>query len=289
MHYHYKPHYSLLNWVKIVVGSVIAAAGFRFFSFPNDIVAGGITGIAQILNRLSGLPVGVMVIVMNIPIFIICFRKLGVKSVIGALAVMLLSSVMIDVFQMIPVIATDDELLASVYGGVLNGLGYGLVYSAGATSGGTDILAKLLRRHYPHINFGTLVMGLNVVVVVAYAIIFHKAESCMYTMIQMFISTRIVNIVIYGPGISNLCYIITSEPDQITDVITHEMKRGVTFLKAEGAWKHQERPVIMCVIKKQEIAHLRAIIRGVDEKSFLIVTEAKDVFGKGFESIYSED
>ena len=289
MHYHYKPHYSLISWIKIVVGSVVAAAGFRFFSYPNDIVAGGITGIAQILNRLIGTPVGVMVIIMNIPIFIICFRKLGMKSVIGALAVMLLSSILIDVFQMIPHIATDEPLLAAVYGGVLNGLGYGLVYSAGATSGGTDILAKLLRRHYPHINFGTLVMGLNVVVILAYAIIFRKAESCMYTMIQMFISTRIVNIVIYGPGISNLCYIITSKSDEITDAITHEMKRGVTFLKAEGAWKHQERPVLMCVIKKQEIAHLRAIIRGVDEQSFLIVTEAKDVFGKGFENIYDEN
>ena len=286
---HYKPHYSLLNWVKIVIGATVAAAGFRFFTYPNDIVSGGVTGIAQIINRLSGLPVGVMIILMNIPIFIVCFRKLGVTSVIGALAVMLLNSVMIDLFQMIPLVATDDPLLAAVYGGVLNGLGYGLVYSAGATSGGTDILAKLLRRHYAYINFGTLVMGLNVTVVVAFAIIFHKAESCMYTMIQMFISTRIINIVIYGPGISNLCYIITAKPQELTDAITHDMKRGVTFLKAEGAWKHQERPVVMCVVKRPEIAYLRAITRSVDEKAFLIVTEAKDVFGKGFESIYTEN
>ena len=286
---HSKPHYSLLNWVKIVIGATVAAAGFRFFTYPNDIVSGGVTGIAQIINRLSGLPVGVMIILMNIPIFIVCFRKLGVTSVIGALAVMLLNSVMIDLFQMIPLVATDDPLLAAIYGGVLNGLGYGLVYSAGATSGGTDILAKLLRRHYAYINFGTLVMGLNVAVVVAFAIIFHKAESCMYTMIQMFISTRIINIVIYGPGISNLCYIITAKPQELTDAITHDMKRGVTFLKAEGAWKHQERPVVMCVVKRPEIAHLRAITRSVDEKAFLIVTEAKDVFGKGFESIYTEN
>ena len=286
---HYKPHYSLLSWFKIIIGATVAAAGFRFFTYPNDIVSGGVTGIAQIINRLWGMPVGVMIILMNIPIFIVCFRKLGVTSVIGALAVMLINSVAIDLFQMIPVIATDDPLLAAVYGGVLNGMGYGLVYSAGATAGGTDILAKLLRRHYAYINFGTLLMGLNVTVVLAFAIIFRKAESCMYTMIQMFISTKIINIVIYGPGISNLCYIITSRPEEITDAITHDMKRGVTFLKAEGAWQHQERPVVMCVIKKQEIAHLRAITRGVDENAFLVVTEAKDVFGKGFESIYTEN
>ena len=286
---HYKPHYSLLSWFKIIIGATVAAAGFRFFTYPNDIVSGGVTGIAQIINRLSGLPVGVMIILMNIPIFIVCFRKLGVKSVIGTLAVMLINSVTIDLFQMIPLVATREPLLAAVYGGVLNGLGYGLVYSAGATSGGTDILAKLLRRHYAYINFGTLLMGLNITVVLAFSIIFRKAESCMYTMIQMFISTRIINIVIYGPGVSNLCYIITSQTDAITDAVTHEMKRGVTFLKAEGAWKHQERPVLMCVIKKPEIAHLRAIIRGVDEKAFLIVTEAKDVFGKGFENIYDEN
>ena len=286
---HYKPHYSLMNWLKIILGAVVAAAGFRFFTYPNDIVSGGITGIAQIINRLVGLPVGVMIIIMNIPIFIICFRKLGITSVIGALAVMLINSVAIDLFQMIPVVATDEPLLAAVYGGVLNGLGYGIVYSTGATSGGTDILAKLLRRHYAYINFGTITMGLNIVVVLAFSIIFRKAESCMYTMIQMFISTRIINIVIYGPGVSNLCYIITSQTDAITDAVTHEMKRGVTFLKAEGAWQHAERPVLMCVIKKPEIAHLRAIVRGVDEKAFLIVTEAKDVFGKGFESIYDDN
>ena len=278
-----KTHYSLLDCAKLLFGSALAAVGFQFFTFPNDIVSGGVTGIAQIIRLLTGLPVGVMIIIMNIPLFIIGWKRLGARSQMGALVVMVLNSVLIDL------LATDEPLLAAVYGGVINGAGYGLIYTAGTTGGGTDIVAKLLRRRYPYINFGTMQLVLNVVVVLTFAILFQKYDSCMYTIIEMFISSKVINLVLYGPGVSEVCYIISDEGVKVKDAITKTMGRGVTFLRGEGAWSGKEKPVILCVVKRPEIAQLRNLVRSVDENAFVIMSEAKDVYGKGFGNIYGED
>ena len=277
--------FSSLDILKMILGSAMAAAAFQFFTFPNSIVSGGVTGIAQIVHLLSSLPTGVLDIVLNIPLFIICWRHLGLRVLIGALAVMVMVSVFIDLFALTKVAATDDPLLASVYGGVLNGAGYGLVYTTGVTGGGIDILAKLLRRKYPHINFGNFILGMNVMVVLTFAFLFHKYESCMYTMIEMFISSKVINLLLYGSNVSTVCYIISSVPAEISDAINRQMHRGVTFLRGQGGWSGHDQPVILCVIKRPEIAQMRALVRDVDENAFFIVTEAKDVFGKNFENI----
>ena len=281
--------FSFLDILKMILGSAMVAAAFQFFTFPNSIVSGGVTGIAQIVHLLSNLPTGVLNIVLNIPLFIICWRHLGLRVLVGALAVMVMVSAFIDLFALTKVAATDDPLLASVYGGVLNGAGYGLVYTTGVTGGGIDILAKLLRRKYPHINFGNFILGMNVMVVLTFAVLFHKYESCMYTMIEMFISSKVINLLLYGSNVSTVCYIISSVPAEISDAINREMHRGVTFLRGQGGWSGHDQPVILCVIKRPEIAQMRALVREVDANAFFIVTEAKDVFGKNFENILQED
>ena len=281
--------FSFLDILKMILGSAMVAAAFQFFTFPNSIVSGGVTGIAQIVHLLSNLPTGVLNIVLNIPLFIICWRHLGLRVLVGALAVMVMVSAFIDLFALTKDAATDDPLLASVYGGVLNGAGYGLVYTTGVTGGGIDILAKLLRRKYPHINFGNFILGMNVMVVLTFAVLFHKYESCMYTMIEMFISSKVINLLLYGSNVSTVCYIISSVPAEISDAINREMHRGVTFLRGQGGWSGHDQPVILCVIKRPEIAQMRALVRDVDANAFFIVTEAKDVFGKNFENILQED
>ena len=281
--------FSFVDILKMILGSAMVAAAFQFFTFPNSIVSGGVTGIAQIVHLLSNLPTGVLNIVLNIPLFIICWRHLGLRVLIGALAVMIMVSVFIDLFALTKVAATDDPLLASVYGGVLNGAGYGLVYTTGVTGGGIDILAKLLRRKYPHINFGNFILVMNVMVVLTFAVLFHKYESCMYTMIEMFISSKVINLLLYGSNVSTVCYIISSVPAEISDAINRDMHRGVTFLRGQGGWSGHDQPVILCVIKRPEIAQMRALVREVDANAFFIVTEAKDVFGKNFENIRQED
>ncbi len=239
---------------------------------------------------LTGIPVGVLSILINIPIFYLGWRhRLGTRRLILALCVMALISVLIDALALTGLVVTDEPMLGAVYGGVLNGAGYGLIYTTGTTGGGTDIVAKMLRRRYPYINFGTLLFGMNVVVVLTFAFLFKKYDSCMYTMIEMFISSKVVNLVLYGPGVSDVCYIITNNVGAIKSAITCTMGRGVTLLRGEGAWSGKEMQVILCVVKRPEIAQLREVVRSVDEHAFVIVSEAKEVFGRGFGNIYGDD
>ena len=229
------------------------------------------TGIAQIIHLLTRIPVGVLSILINIPIFYLGWRhRLGTRRLLLALCVMVLISVLIDVLAMTGLVVTDEPMLGAVYGGVLNGAGYGLIYTT-------------------YINFGTLLFGMNVVVVLTFAFLFKKYDSCMYTMIEMFISSKVVNLVLYGPGVSEVCYIISSNVGAIKSAITCTMGRGVTLLRGEGAWSGREMQVILCVVKRPEIAQLREVVRSVDEHAFVIVSEAKEVFGRGFGNIYGDD
>lgn len=192
---------------------------------------------------------------------------------------------LIDALALTGLVVTDEPMLSAVYGGVLNGAGYGLIYTTGTTGGGTDIVKfKMLRRRYPYINFGTLLFGMNVVVVLTFAFLFKKYGSCMYTMIEMFISSKV----------RQPCAL---RPRRVGGVLHHHEQRqrhqerhhlhdgrGVTLLRGEGAWSGKEMQVILCVVKRPEIAQLREVVRSVDEHAFVIVSAAKEVFGRGFES-----
>ena len=276
----------LRKYLYITVGVVIYAVGFQFFMYPNSIVAGGVVGIAMIINRLTELPVGMLTILMNIPLFIIAWRHFGLDFLLGSLAGMALSSIAVDYFATFHLIATNDPLLASIIGGVIKGFGLGLIYYVGATSGGVDIVAKFLRQRFPQINFGTLVLILDVVIVIAYAIILDKYDSAMYSMIGMFVVSKVVDLVLYGIDNSNICYIISENSEELIRVIiTGHVRRGVTLLEGEGAYSHREKKIIMCVIKRTQIGEIRNLVKRVDENAFFIVVDAKNVFGNGFENI----
>ena len=223
----------VVKYALITIGAAIGAVGFQFFMFPNAIVSGGLIGIAQIVNRLTGLPVGAFSI-----------------------------------------------------GGVIKGLGLGTIYYVGATTGGVDIVARFLRRRFPYINFGTLILLMDAVIIAAYAWIFKIYESAMYSLICMFVMSRAVDLVLYGLDNSNICYSVSEHTDDIVSEITlGQLHRGVTLLHAEGAYSHEEKQVIMCVIKRPQIAAIRRMVRAIDPKAFMVVTDAKNVFGKGFDRI----
>lgn len=275
-----------VKYLIIVVGSLIFAAAFQFFLFPNSIVSGGVTGIAQIINRLTGLPVGVLSIIMNVPLFIIAWRHFGIDFIVSSFVAMTLFSVFVDVFAMLDIAVTYDAMLASIIGGVIKGIGLGMIYYVGSTTGGIDIVVRLARRRYPHINFGTLMLIMDAVIVAVYAIIFQIYDSAMYSLICMFVMSKVVDLVLYGLDNSSICYIISEHSEDIVKEITFgELHRGVTLLSGEGAYTHEKRPVVMCVIKRPQIAAIRRLVRSLDPNAFLIVTDAKNVFGKGFDSI----
>lgn len=275
--------------LMIVLGTAINAVGFSFITYPNSIVAGGVTGIAQIINHFTALPVGMVSMAMNIPLFIIAWRMFGLRFLLLSLLGMVSSSVFIDLFNMFGLCLTDDLLLAAVFGGLVKGFGLGLVYKTGGTTGGADIGARMLRRRYPYINFGTLSLSLDAAVVLCYALSIGKLDAAMYTVITMFASSRVVNLVLYGAMNSSVCYIITIKPREIAEAVSESLHRGATLLKAEGAYTGEERFVVLCVIRRREIAEVKKIITRIDSRSFVIVTSSHEIFGKNFSNIASQD
>ena len=272
-----------------LVGCVLAGFSFSFFTYPNSIVSGGLTGVAQILNLLTGLPVGIMVITMNVPLFLVSWKKFGLRFIIYSLIGMVGTNVSIDLFSLFAWPLTSDILLAAVYGGLLKGLGYGIIFAAGGTAGGTDILSRMLRRKYAYIQLGTISMVLDATVVVAFAVIFSRADAAMYTIITMFVSSRIVNLLLYGTANSSVCYIITTQPHQISLTIGERLHRGATLLKGEGAYSGEERDVVLCAVKRSQIPLLKKIVSSIDGHAFVIITQSHEVFGKNFQDIVKID
>lgn len=274
------------EWALIVSGAACYAVGYSLFFYTNGVVPGGVTGIATIINYLLHWPVGVTSMVINIPLFAFAWRHFGTRFMLMSLAGTVFIYVFVDTFAMFDIVATENILLAATIGAFLNGMGLGLVYRSGATTGGTDIVAKVLRQKYPYINFGTFIMVLNIVIVGAYGVIFRKWDAVMYTIIAQFVVSRAIDTVLYGLDTSKVCYLISENKSmEIEQAITTTMHRGVTLLHGAGGYTGAPREVIMCVIKKRQITDLRKIVKAVDPKAFFVVTNAKDVFGNGFGNI----
>ena len=284
-----KKHLFIWDAAKIIFGTLLTSFAFRYFTFPNSIVSGGITGIAQIINLLTGFPIGAATILFNVPLFIWAWRRLGRRFVLLTALCMAVSSVAIDVLEPFARALTEEPMLAAVYGGLFKGAGFGIVYTTGATSGGVDIHARILRRKYPHINFSTFSLIFNAVIIAAFAVIFQKYDSCMYTLICMYISSKVVSLILYGPINSRLCYIISERSEELRRAITERLGRGATLLQGHGAWSGREEQVILCVVKPPQIGALRRMVREIDEHAFLVVSDARSVYGQGFESIRDED
>jgi len=276
----------VIKYLLIMLGALIYAIAFQFFMFPNAIVAGGVTGIAMIINAITHWPVGVMIIVMNVPLFLISWRHFGLEYMLASLLGMGLSSVLVDLFAASDFVATTDPMLAAIIGGVIKGVGLGIIYYQNGSTGGIDIVIKFLRQRYNYINFGTIMLIVDVAIVVAYALVLNQYQSAMYSIIAMYVVTKVVDLFLYGIDNSALCYIISNQSSELTEMIlSGHVHRGVTILEGEGAYSHEKKHVLMCVVKRTQLPELRRLVKSVDERAFFVVTDAKNVFGKGFESI----
>ena len=270
----------IMKYLVIVLGAAVYAVGFQFFLFPNAIVSGGLVGIAMIINVFTSLPVGMLTFVMNVPLFLVAWKHFGLDFLLSSLAGVALSALLVDLF------ALRSPMLASIIGGVIKGAGLGMIYYVGATTGGVDIVAKFLRQRHAHIQFGTLILILDFVIIAAYAFVLGRYESAMYSLIAMFVVSKVIDLVLYGIDNSSVCYIISEHSDElITEITSGRVHRGVTILNGAGAYSGKPEKILMCVIKRNQISEFRRLIRSIDPHSFCIVTDAKDVFGKGFENI----
>lgn len=273
----------------ITISCLLYAFSFNCFFQPNSLAMGGFTGFAQVLSRLiPGLPVGTTVFVMNVPLMIIGIKKQGWSLLFTTVYAIFVSSLMIDTMAALITFPTMEPLLACLYGGVLMGISLGLMMLKNATTGGTELAARLLKYVIRNLSIGKLCLAIDVTVVSIYAITFKSLNSALYGVVSMYICSIAMDMVVYGSINAKLAYIISDHCEEITQRLM-DMELGATILNGKGAFTGNSKNIVMCAAKPARIARIKALVKEVDpEKAFVIVTDAKEVYGEGFGE-YSDD
>lgn len=274
-----------LAWLQIVLGCVIGAAAYPTFLDPGRIAPGGLTGVAMILKHLWGWDIGITSLLMNIPLFVIGYKAMGRVFAFRSLVATILFSLAIDLLPLkeIPV----DPILGTLYGGILLGIGLGFILRGGATTGGTDMCARMVHKYLPFLSVGMFLFLIDCLVVLA-AWFFIGSSEALYALVCIFITGKAVDMVMLGLSQNKACFVITEAWEQVSRRLMTEMERGVTQLSARGAYTGNERPVVLCVLPPQEVSRLKEIVRQEDEKAFMFITEAHEALGEGFSSLMED-
>lgn len=273
---------SIRNFVLNAIGSIVYALAFVLFLSPNAINTGGVTGIAMTVDHLSGLPLGIGTFIFNLPIVIFAFFQLGGKILISTVFAVVLSSTVIDIGMLYIQPFTNDLLLATLYGGLMQGAGLGLIFMGSATAGGTTLLNRILRLHFPNVKTGKIQLILDTIVIGLSALVMRDINLALYSAICLYVTTIVMDLILYGRGQIVMVYIISSKPDELRDALQERLARNITYLTGEGGYSGANKRVIFCVMQKSEYAGLGKIIQHVDPTAFVTVTETKEVFGGGF-------
>ena len=279
---------ALLDILKTAIGCALFALGFDLFLQPGGMNAGGLSGLAMVFVHLTEFgSVGIITALLNIPLFVLAGVKIGKKFFVGSLLGMAFSSVFIDLFALLPVPAVEP-LIGAIYGGVICGAGLGFVFAAGVSTGGSDIIVRLLKLKYRHVPIGVISMGFDACVAILTGIVFRNVNSALYTGIAIYISGKIIDMVVYSFDYSNVALIITKEYASVAQAISDKLERGATFLHGEGTYTGKTTKVVLTAVKKQQVADLKELVVSIDPDAFIIVQEAHQVLGDGFIR-YSKD
>lgn len=267
------------NALYIISGLFFANLAFIVFLIPNNIAAGGFTGIGQLVNSATGFPVGMVSLMLNVPLFLISMKNLGLRFGLRSLVTTIAFSLLLDIIQVDALF--QDSLLAAVYGGLFSGLGFGLILRGNATTGGTDMLAALINRLCPRIRVSWGIFIVDGLVIIASAFVFDMI-SAMYALICVFLCNLVVDFVLEGPNASHSFFIISDKSDEIAQRILTELDRGVTGIDATGMYSGQQKKMLLCVVSRLETTRLRRIVFSVDPRAFLISNKSNETFGEGF-------
>lgn len=267
------------SYAQILLGALIGGAAYPLFMTPNRIAPGGITGVATILNHLLQWPVGTVSLVLNLPLFMISYKAMGKVFAFRSLVATVVFSLFIDILPLKPM--TNDPLLGALYGGILLGIGLGLIMRGGATTGGSDMIARMVHKRFPFISTGAFLFAIDFAVVLAAGLLIGTSEA-LYALINIFLTAKVMDVVIIGFSSNKACFVISSRWQEISQRIMKDMDRGVTQLTARGAYTGAERPTLLCVISRSEITAFKRILREEDESAFVIIVEAHEAIGDGF-------
>lgn len=279
----------LRSYGIILAGSLLYSLAFAAFFEANQVAMAGITGLAQVGNVLVPLlPVGAWTFVLNVPVFLVGWRLLGFHLLASSLFSMAVSATAIDGFGLFWRFAPTDPMLAALCGGALMGLGLGMVFSQGATSGGTDIIGRLLKLKFPWLPLGKLILVPDLAALAAVAAAFDSVEAALYGGVAMFVASQVADTVLYGMDLTKVAYIVSDRWQEIAEVLMCRQGRGVTILQGEGAYTGAEKRVLMIAFRQREIVTIKRQVHELDERAFLIVCDAREVLGEGF-GVYRKD
>lgn len=278
------------KWYKIVtsliglsLGAFLLAIGLVLFLEPNTIAPGGVTGFAIVFKQVINIPIYITNLAINIPLFIIGVIILGKNFGWKTLYCTALLSLFLKV---IPVrLVTPDLLLASIFGGLVCGVGLGIVFKSGGTTGGTDLAGSILNKFFPSLSIATFMMAIDILVVAFAGIVDKKVETSLYSIISLFVSVKVIDLILEGIGYLKGFLIITDKPEEISEKIMEELERGVTLFRGKGMYTKKEKDVLLCVVNRSQFTKTKEIVHYVDKQAFMMVTEISEVLGEGFEEI----
>lgn len=270
---------TVIDYIKIVVGTLLVALSLICFLVPHKIAPGGVSGISTVLFHLFNLPVGMTMLLINVPLLIVGTKKLGGKFGIRTIVATILLSTFTDLIKL-PAL-TDSPILATIYGGLFMGAGLGIVLSGSATTGGTDLFAKLIHNSFPFVSMGLILFAIDFLVVLTAAIVFGPDEA-LHAFIAIFIVAKVIDLIQEGLGAAKAFFIITDHAEEICDKILRDLDRGATILMGKGAYTMDNKDVILCVVNRFQVVALKQIINDIDRDAFVILTDVKEVLGEGF-------
>ncbi len=275
------------DYIIITIASFFYGLAISQFLDPNDIAPGGVSGLSMIINRIINIEVGTIILMINVPILLLGLYKFGLKFLISTIYATVMGSVFTNILAVYPPI-TADPLLATICGSAIASIAIGFIFKAGATTGGTDIIVKVLRLKFPHLKTGRLFLMCDMVVVLLSAFVFEHIDSALYAAIGVFLMSIVFDIVLYGADGAKLIYIISNEWQAIATRLLVELDVGVTYLEGEGAYSNELKRVIMCVVRRQIAPQVEEIVKEEDGNAFMIVSSAAEIYGEGYKNIYSE-
>ena len=274
--------------IKTVAGCALFAFGFNMFLEPNGLNAGGISGLSMVFVHFTRIgSIGIVTAILNLPLFAAAGMKIGKRFFLQSLIGMALSAVFLDTFALIPIPQTEP-LVGALYGGVLCGVGLGIVFAAGGSTGGSDIIVRLLKLRWKNVPIGTISICFDLIVALLTGIVFQDISRTLYSGVAIFVSGLVVDAVVYRFDYSKVALIVTQKYDAVAARIGNELGRGATLLHAEGCYTHQETKVVLTAVKRQQLADLKQLVVETDPDAFIIVQEAHQVLGDGFRT-YSKD
>lgn len=275
----------------VFLGTAIYAVGLYYFIEPSNTAPGGVSGIALLINYCTGFPIGIASALINLPLLVLGLIFLGKDFILKTLLSVASFTVIYD-YVLTPLqlpCYEGERLMACIFGGVVTGLGLGLVFQAAGSTGGTDVISKLLQRVFPHLQIGRLLMLVDLMVVFASILVYRSTESALYAIIVIYANSQMINLVVYGGDSGRLLYVFSDRYREITDAILSSLDRGVTLLDGEGGYTGKGKKVVMCALRKTEYHKFKRLVRSIDPDAFIIAAESYEVMGEGFKSVSSDD